>query len=190
MEEKEAQREACLARRRALSPADRARNSAAICRWLESLSALAEAGTILSYLATAEEADLSAFHAWALAKGKRLAFPVSGAEGRMEAYLPRTAGDWERGRFGILAPVPARAERVAPEALDAVILPCVGFDDRGGRLGHGGGYYDRYLPRCPQAETVLAAFGVQRLERVALGPEDRPVRWLVTESGPRAAAGT
>lgn len=181
--EKERQRKLCLARRRALGPEERGYKSAAICQALTTLNAIQAAKTILSYMATKDEADLAAFHAWAGEQGKRLAFPVCRDSGQMEAYIPHDTQSWEQGRYGIYAPLPARSERVDPTGLDVVILPCVGFDGQGRRLGHGGGYYDRYLLRCPKAARVLVAFEAQRLSAVAVDAHDQPVRWLVTESG-------
>ena len=181
--EKQAQRALALARREALSPAGRAAFSAAICRHLAALSVLQEAKVILSYRATAQEADLSAFHAWAAEQGKTLAFPVSGPDGHMAAYIPHGPESWEKGRYGIWTPIPERSRPVDPGELDVVILPCVAFDGQGRRLGHGGGYYDRYLPLCPRAERILVAFEAQRLEAVAVDEHDQSVRWMVTELG-------
>lgn len=180
---KRAQRIACLARRRSLPREERAEKSAAICAHLKALSALKDAKIILSYMATPDEVDLTVFHAWAVERGKTLAFPVSYPGGRMDAYVPQNQSSWERGRYGILSPIPERSSLVEPGELDAVVLPCLGFDGQGRRLGHGGGYYDRYLPQCPRAARVLAAFEVQRLERVETGANDQSVHTLVTEQG-------
>ncbi len=183
VEEKQLQRAACLARRNALSPEERATFSAAICRHLTELPALQTAQVIFSYMAAGSEADLTTFHRWALAQGKTLAFPVSWPQGRMEAYVPKDPESWARGRYGILAPIPERSRRLNPQELDAVILPCVGFDAAGRRLGHGGGYYDRYLPQCPRAFRVLVAFEAQRLDAVAVDTHDQRVQAVVTELG-------
>lgn len=179
--EKRAQRAICRNHLQGLSARARGEYSATICAHLQALPALQSAKTILSYRSTELEADLSAFHAWAAGQGKTLAFPVSYPGGQMEAYAPLSPESWERGWFGIWCPVPERSRLVEPEELDVVILPCVGFDAQGRRLGHGGGYYDRYLPRCPQATRVLAAFEVQRLEAVVTDENDQSVDVLVTE---------
>ncbi len=183
MEEKQLQRAACLARRNALSPEERATFSAAICRHLTELSVFQTAQVIFSYMAARSEADLAAFHRWAREAGKTLAFPVSWPQGRMEAYVPADPESWARGRYGIPAPIPERSRRLDPQALDAVILPCVAFDAVGRRLGHGGGYYDRYLPQCPRAFRVLAAFEAQRLDAVAVDLHDQRAQAVVTELG-------
>ncbi len=179
--EKRAQRERCIAACQGLSAQERTEFSAALCRHLTDLPALKGAKVILSYRAARWEADLAPFHAWAAEEGKVLVFPVSYPGGRMEAYVPQGPESWERGRYGIWSPIPERSEQIAPERLDAVILPCVGFDAQGGRLGHGGGYYDRYLPLCPQAARILAAFEAQRLEQVRLQPWDQRADVVVTQ---------
>lgn len=181
--EKKAQRELCLTRRRALSASQREEFSVAICRGLEGLSVLQEANVILSYRATEEEVDLSTFHAWAAEQSKQLAFPVSYPGGCMEVYVPQDPDGWRQGRYGIWEPIPERSRLVSPKELDAILLPCVGFDGQGGRLGHGGGYYDRYLPLCPQARRILVAFEAQRLERVSTRDWDQRADIIVTELG-------
>ena len=179
--EKADQRAAARRARRELTVSQREEKSRAICQKLSALPALQNARTVFSYCAAPEEADLSAFHRWALAQGKRLAFPVCGEKGRMEAYIPDSQEALRPGRLGILEPDPARGERVPPEELDAIVLPCVAFDKANRRLGQGGGYYDRYLVRCPRAVRIAAAFAAQELPAVAANAEDMAVDMVVTE---------
>lgn len=178
---KQAQRAVCLVQRRALSQEERQGYSAAICARLTTLPELRSAGIILSYRAMAEEADLSALHRWALERDKRLAFPVSRGQGRMEAWEPKGPESWRRGRYGIWEPDLEQSVPVDPAELDVVLLPCVGYDRHGRRLGHGGGYYDRYLPQCPGAKRILAAFSCQRVDRVVTDDHDQLVDLIVTE---------
>ncbi len=171
------QRRQAQAARRAMSEEERRSADETICRRLLELPALQQARTVLSYRALPEEADLSALHRQLLARGVRLCFPVSLGRGRMEAWEP---GDWKQGRYGIWEPDRENSRKVEPEEIDLVLAPCVGFDARLDRLGHGAGYYDRYLPLC-RGEAVAVAFECQRLPRVAADANDRPVSAVVTE---------
>lgn len=68
------------------------------------------------------------------------------------------------------------------------MVPGLGFDARGGRLGYGGGYYDRLLTRLPStALRVAAAFSAQLLDAVPMEPHDQYVSLIVTEDGPLPA---
>lgn len=175
------QRQICLGSRLRLTQAQRKEYSEIICRRLTELPCLRAARTVFSYCATEGEVNLDDFHRWAVSQGKRLAFPVTRGGGVMEARVPRDDKSWETGGYGIPAPIPERSVLIPPEQIDAILIPCVGFDANGGRLGHGGGYYDRYLAACPDAARVCAAFEAQRLEAVARESTDLPMGAIVTE---------
>ena len=179
--EKEALRRLALSRRRALEPHSRTEKSRAICRTLAALEELSGAQRVLGFLAVGSECDLNALYETLRGRGVALAFPVTAQDGRMEAFVPDAP--LVPGLFSIPEPDPQRSVYVPPEELDAVLVPCVGFDAAGGRLGHGGGYYDRYLRRCPQAAAILTAFEVQRLESVPREEHDLSFSVTVTEAG-------
>ncbi len=179
--EKKELRRLALARRDALSARERAAAGAEICRLLAALPELEGAETVLGYAAAGSECDLSALYETLRSRGVRLAFPVCGEGGLMEAFVP--SGPLVPGRFAIPAPDPESSLRLAPEELDAVLVPCAAFDGAGGRLGRGGGFYDRFLPRCPRAKAILTAFEAQRLERVPCEAHDLSFSLLVTEAG-------
>ena len=179
--EKDACRALALSRRRAQSPQESLERSLALCRALESLPELQDAGTVLGYIPAGSECDLRAFYETLRQKGVTLAFPVTAADGDMEAYVP--VGELVPGLFGVLEPDLLCSRRLKPEELDAVLVPCVGFDAALRRLGHGMGFYDRYLARCPHAAAILTAFEAQRLDAVPTEPHDRSFSVLVTEQG-------
>lgn len=178
---KQEQREAVLRARSALTTEQRARYDRALCERLMQFSRLRKARLVFSYLAAPGEADLRLLHEFLHDRGTQVAFPVSARGGHMEAYVPGPEDRLAPGLLGIRAPDPAAARLVRPEEIDLVLVPCVAFDEKCRRLGHGGGYYDRYLPRCPEAIRVIAAFEAQKLPAVTVDANDEPADIVVTE---------
>jgi 5-formyltetrahydrofolate cyclo-ligase len=95
---------------------------------------------------------------------------------------------WEQGTtlfasgFGTLAPSPL-APRAQP---DIVLIPLLGFDRLGTRLGYGGGYYDRTLASLPKKPKLVGiAFAAQELDLIPREPHDMPLDLLITEAGAR-----
>lgn len=85
------------------------------------------------------------------------------------------------GNFGAL--IPESGDWLVPEVL---IVPLVAFDRRGGRLGYGGGFYDRTLQALRAHGPVAAigfAFAAQEVPDVPTEPTDQPLDLIVTESG-------
>ena len=171
------QRALVTSRRAALTPEEREQASAAICRRLLEMPRVQQAKTVLSYRALPEEVDLSLLNDALRQRGVRLCFPVSLAGGVLQAWEP---GSWKQGRYGIWEPDRGDSVQVAPEELDLVLAPCVGFDKKRDRLGHGAGYYDRFLSQT-RAAAVAVAFEAQKLPRVAADRFDRAMDAIVTE---------
>lgn len=105
------------------------------------------------------------------------------------AGMPLEFSRWEpdgplrEGPFG--AQVPVEDNYFDPEI---VIVPLVAFDANGGRLGYGGGFYDRTLERLRARRATLAigfAFDAQEAETLPLEPTDQPLDMIITESGVR-----
>ena len=90
----------------------------------------------------------------------------------------------EDNRFGIAEP-PASNPHIQPEDIDAVLAPLVAFDDQGHRLGMGGGYYDRFLPRLNAGTPLIGvAFACQQYEQpLPREAWDVPLHAVVTENG-------
>jgi 5-formyltetrahydrofolate cyclo-ligase len=181
--EKEALRLAAMQARDQMTEAERAQASAAICDRLWKMEAVRGAGVVFSYLAVRPEVDLTALHRRLREQGICLAFPVVGTDGGMEAWAPDGRLLLEPDRFGIPSPVISASRKVDPAEIDLILTPCVAFDGNCRRLGHGGGFYDRYFQRCPDALRICAAFEAQRLPHIPSEPWDVPMHAVVTEAG-------
>lgn len=182
--DKKLQRKLAISRRRALSEEERRSKSRAICDYLMQLPQIDAAQTFFSYKAVGDEANLDSFHARAAERGKTLAFPISLKGGLMKAAVPESDDAFVRSAYGIMEPVPERSRILDPLEIDVILVPCVAFDREGGRLGHGAGYYDRFLPGCREdAILILAAFDAQCLDHIIMEETDIPIPVIVTESG-------
>lgn len=85
----------------------------------------------------------------------------------------------EPGMMGIPVPSP-RCPLIPPEEFDIVIVPGLAFTRRGKRLGYGGGFYDRYLPRCQQATWLAVAFAEQMLPDIPTEEHDLTVPLILS----------
>lgn len=95
------------------------------------------------------------------------------------------------GYRAIPEPDPGRTIPIDPEEINVIIVPGSVFDTRGGRLGYGGGYYDRFAAaESPRALRIAIAFEVQVLDQIPLLPHDVPMHILVTEQKVRVFSDT
>lgn len=122
-------------------------------------------------------------------RGKHVYLPVLSRwpKTAMVFQRVRPVQQWERNRFGILQPRWCGADQRLVWALDAVFLPLVGFDQHGGRLGMGGGFYDRCFAELSQRDHLLTpqriglAHDCQRVERLPVAAWDVPLHAVVTD---------
>lgn len=84
--------------------------------------------------------------------------------------------------FGIKEPIEHQTEKFEPEEIDLLIVPGLCFTKEGYRLGHGGGYYDRYLTTY-DGQTISLAFPVQIVNSLPIEHFDIPVKKLITTDG-------
>ncbi len=161
-----------------LTAQEQAEKSARITERIAGTREFREASTVLLYRAVPGEPDLQTLVRHPASSGKRFAYPACVSRTEMKALVP---GGWREGSFHIQEPDPERSEEVLPGEIGLVICPGVAFDSRGTRLGMGGGYYDRFLPKCTNAVILLAAFEAQHAENLPREETDVPMDRIVTE---------
>lgn len=164
--------------RSSLSPEERAEKSARAVERLAASEVFREARTVMIYDHVGGELSLDSLLTHPTAAGKRFCYPLCVSRTEMIAMIP---GAWQLGAYGIWEPVRELSEEISPEEIDLVVCPGTAFDPACNRMGMGGGYYDRYLPRCEKARIVMVAFEVQKTEALPVDPWDRPVELVFTE---------
>lgn len=171
-------RNAALSRRAALSPADRQDGSArAISRIRPRLR---EGDVVAMFLPIRGEIDPLGLSPDIAALGGVVVLPA--VEGRLLRFRRYTGSEeLEPGPLGTRHP-PAGAEALLP---DLVVAPLAAFDRRGGRIGYGGGYYDRTLASLAAGghpfRAIGIAFSCQEVASVPMEPHDVPLLAIATE---------
>ncbi len=174
--------------RRQLSATVRERHSQAICQHLAAHTWLRTARQIALYLPNDGEPDVTGLIALLGGRNRHYHLPCLRGFGKQHM----TFGAWEPGdeltpnRYCI--PEPAICRSIPRWALSVVLVPLVGFDDRGNRLGMGAGYYDRtFQLRRDNRRSLPRLIGVahdfQQLESLPSDPWDIPLDLVVTNQG-------
>jgi len=173
-------REQARALRAAISPEGRTAASAALAERLLALPELADACVVLGYGATAEEIDPAPALAALSARGVTIALPRIEGPGELSVRVAEPGAALESGPFGLLQPS-ADAVELDPLEVDVAIVPGCAFDVSGCRLGFGGGFYDRLLPRLrPDAAAIAIAFDEQVVPALPAEEHDAFVDLVVT----------
>ncbi|MEO8492011.1 5-formyltetrahydrofolate cyclo-ligase [Pseudomonas sp.] len=188
--------------RRELSPSEQRKAAQGLYRQLAQHPLFRRAKHISLYLPTDGEIDPRLLLRAAQRQGKATYLPVLSAWPRTKMVFQRVrpGNKLQPNRFRILEPRVNAHQQRQVWALDLVLLPLVGFDDAGGRLGMGGGFYDRslaYLARRKnwRKPTLLGlAHECQKVDRLAQASWDVPLagtvtdkQWYVAETSPESA---
>jgi 5-formyltetrahydrofolate cyclo-ligase len=178
---KAALRERFLAQRRARPATERASAAAAVTTAL--LRGLARFRTIAAYVPEDTEPGSGRLPAAYTQLGARILLPVVPPEGHELRWAVDT-GRLRPGRFGLLEPMGPRLGPTAIGAAEAVVVPALAVARTGGRLGRGGGYYDRALRHArPDAVLVAVVFDDELVDQLPAEAHDHPVTAVVTPSG-------
>jgi len=148
-----------------------------------------EAGAVALYVGIRDElsTDLLLHAAWQ--SGRRVWLPrlLPGEPGLMQFALCAGWHELAAGPLGLREPAPncpafgpGEASQLGPSLL---VLPGLAFDRKGGRLGYGGGYYDRFLASGWLCKRVGLCFHYQVLNEIPLQPWDKRVHCLCTDKG-------
>jgi len=180
-EQKNRVRQAMRERRETLAPGERLEKSRRICGLVRDL--IRDGETVMVYSSKELEVNTRPLIGDLLSSGNPVIVPIIVKEdvSLRLSYL-RDPSVLVISTFGVPEPIgseiPAR-----PEDVDTIILPMLGFDRKGSRLGYGAGYYDRFLARNPRIRRIGLAFACQEAEAVPCDENDIHMQLIITEDG-------
>lgn len=149
-----------------------------------------EADILFAFASYGSETDTFFLVSQAFRHGKRVCFPLVLNDG-MEFYEVRAVTELQRGYRGILEPAAEAGSFFVPKEKERVLIlmPGICFDRTGGRIGYGGGFYDKYLSRCKEwgqmPVTVAPAYQCQIIDAgiIPIKSHDIPPDYIATMDG-------
>ena len=151
-----------------------------------SLPEYADASTVMFYIDVRSEVRTRHALPEALDSGKNIVVPWCNDDGQLELFHLESIEELETGMYGILEPFDELRclpqKQVELKELDLIMVPGVGFDATGARMGHGKGYYDKLLENARQDTPLVAlAFECQMFEEIPVAPHDVFMDKIITE---------
>lgn len=179
--EKETIRREVLSRRNGLDPETVNLKSESIKDLFLTTHEFAASRFALFYAAMKGEVQTVKAVAEAVARGKRVALPKV-EHNELRVFEVKSYHDTREGAFGILEPVEGKSVEIDPVCLDLIVVPGVAFDEKGGRIGFGKGFYDRFLRSLSRKSPFVGlAFEFQIVEKAVVTEDDIPMDFVITE---------
>ncbi|MDT8715222.1 5-formyltetrahydrofolate cyclo-ligase [Clostridium sp. 19966] len=141
-----------------------------------------EAKCIFAFVSFQNEVNTHKFIDYALKQGKTLAVPlVISKERGMAAVVIDSLKELRPNKMGILEPENYEGKILNPNEIDLMIVPGLAFEKSGGRIGYGGGFYDRYIPKLKKdAVKIGVAYDFQILDSIPMYEHDMKVDYVIT----------
>jgi 5-formyltetrahydrofolate cyclo-ligase len=182
-ENKKKIRKSTLIRLRSMDQAERKTRSHKIKRRLFKDRSFKRAESIMFYVSKSYEVDTSQMIEEALRSGKKVIIPMTDTQ--KKRLIPTQITDPKtqlaKGAFGVYEPKRKYLKPVDVKDIDMVVVPGIAFDKKGNRIGHGKGYFDRFLQSLPKkTPTIGLAFRCQLIERIKTLAWDISVTKLIT----------
>lgn len=138
--------------------------------------------TIFAFVNFGSEVDTRKFIEQSIKDNKIICVPkVISKEKGMELFVIESLEDLEPGFYGIMEPK-KNCPSIDKSKLDFVLMPGVAFDRRGGRIGYGAGFYDRFLTDLnPSVPRIAIAYQLQIIDEVPMEESDIRIDGIITE---------
>ena len=141
-----------------------------------------QASTILFYISYDNEVHTHDMIKESMSNGKKIVVPVTDKEKKKLILSElKNWNDLTHGAYNILEPKKERIVEISLESIDLILVPGIGFDKHGHRIGHGGGYYDKLLENAKHPSIIGLAFELQIADAVPTEKHDIPVNKIITE---------
>ncbi|NLJ70131.1 MAG: 5-formyltetrahydrofolate cyclo-ligase [Clostridiaceae bacterium] len=184
MQNKEKIRNDLIKERFDIGPEQRLKQSAKIIENLIDSDFYKKSELIFTFYGMKEEINTEILIKQALLDKKQVALPLVTGKGIMAAYLINDLSELKEDKYGIMSPDPEKATLADPQDIDLVLVPLLGYNFHGYRIGYGEGYYDRYLSKLSSKCIKMGlAFRGFLAEDLPVDYFDYPLDKILTPDG-------
>jgi 5-formyltetrahydrofolate cyclo-ligase len=180
-EQKDRVRKILRQKKDAMVPEERQEKSHLICRHL--MEIIHDDETVMVFTSKEKEVNTKPLILSLFGKGNPVVVPIIVKEDiSLRLSYVRDLSALVPSTFGVPEPIGSEIPAAA-EDIGTIILPMLGFDRTGGRIGYGAGYYDRFLSKNPDMRKIGIAFACQEVECLPVDENDIRMDVIITEDG-------
>ncbi len=176
-------RQEILAKRRQLTAKESAQAGLSILKTIMQMNVFKRTVNVASYISLSGELCTQDMNEYFMTRHHLcLPYMVTGQKGKMDFYSFKKGDELVENRFHILEPKNQPENLVLEDKIDVIIVPLVAFDNKGNRMGMGGGYYDRMLKKVRKDCLVIGvAYEFQLVDELLVEEWDMPMDIVITE---------
>jgi 5-formyltetrahydrofolate cyclo-ligase len=179
--EKESVRKILRQKKEAMIPEDRLSKSMRICRHL--MKVISNDEPVMVFTSKEKEVNTRPLIMTLFKQGNPVIVPIiQKADCSLRLSYLRDFSVLVPSTFGVPEPIGSEIPAAA-EDIGTIVLPMLGFDRKGGRIGYGAGYYDRFLSKNPNLRKIGIAFACQEVDSLPVDENDIPMNFIITEDG-------
>ena len=176
-------RQEILAKRRQLTAKESAQAGLSILKTIMQMNVFKRTVNVASYISLSGELCTQDMNEYFMTRHHLcLPYMVTGQKGKMDFYSFKKGDELVENRFHILEPKNQPENLVLEDKIDVIVVPLVAFDNKGNRIGMGGGYYDRMLKKVRKDCLVIGvAYEFQQVDELLVEEWDMPMDIVITE---------
>ena len=176
-------RQEILAKRRQLTAKESAQAGLSILKTIMQMNVFKRTVNVASYISLSGELCTQDMNEYFMTRHHLcLPYMVTGQKGKMDFYSFKKGDELVENRFHILEPKNQPENLVLEDKIDVIVVPLVAFDNKGNRMGMGGGYYDRMLKKVRKDCLVIGvAYEFQQVDELLVEEWDMPMDIVITE---------
>lgn len=176
-------RQEILAIRRQLTAKESAQAGLSILKTIMQMNVFKRTVNVASYISLSGELCTQDMNEYFMTRHHLcLPYMVTGQKGKMDFYSFKKGDELVENRFHILEPKNQPENLVLEDKIDVIVVPLVAFDNKGNRMGMGGGYYDRMLKKVRKDCLVIGvAYEFQQVDELLVEEWDMPMDIVITE---------